>query len=204
MRPAHRRARPALLVAAGLLLSACGIPTTGVVESGAPATGIQSPTLIYFVRDGVLIPVPRKTGREADAVTAMHMLLQGPNGDEQQAGVKTEIPPLTGQPKIWNRGKTGLSIQLPPVTGPLSIAALNQLICTTAHAHHTQDPHVNAVQVTVTYSSGDSGVWRTDTANGGCSLATSSDAVRPSTQPTWNGSERPALGGATESPPDQG
>jgi hypothetical protein len=197
MRLAHRSTRPALLVAAALLLSACGIPTTGVVESGAPATGIQSPTLIYFVRNGVLIPVPRKTGREADAVTAMHMLLQGPNGDEQHVGVETEIPRLKVQPKIWNRGKTGLSIQLPPVTRPLSITALNQLICTTAHARHTQDPHVNSVQVSVTYSSGDSGLWHTDTSNGGCSLATSSDAVRPSTQPTWNGAERPAWGGGT-------
>lgn len=203
MRFARRSTRPALLVSAALLLSACGIPTTGVVESGAPATGLRSPTLIYFVKNGVPIPVPRRTSGEVDLVTTLRMLLQGPDGEEQRAGVTTAIPPLKLSPKIWSTGTTEVGIQLPPVTKPLSDTAFKQLICTAAHTRHTQDPHVTSVQVTITYSSGDAGVWRTGTSGGGCSLATSDDAARPSIRRGRNDSAPPVPGGGAGSRPAQ-
>lgn len=59
MSPVHRAARPALLLLAGvLLLGACGIPTTGVVGSGEPATGIRSTTTLYFTGEDGLVAVP--------------------------------------------------------------------------------------------------------------------------------------------------
>jgi hypothetical protein len=176
MRPAHRTARTALLASAALLLSACGIPATGVVESGAPATGIKSPTLIYFFRNDALIPVPRKTGRGVDVAMVMRLLIQGPSDQEQRAGVTTAMLPLKGYPKVWNEG-ANVSILLPPDNRPLSNAALEQLVCTAAHARHTQDPDVGSVQVTITYPSGDSGVWQVGTSTAGCSPDTPADGA---------------------------
>lgn len=39
--PAPRSLRPALLCTTALLLASCGIPESGVVETGEPATGIR-------------------------------------------------------------------------------------------------------------------------------------------------------------------
>jgi hypothetical protein len=179
MRPAHRAARPALLVSAVLLLSACGIPATGVVESGAPGTGIQSPTLIYFIRNGIPVAVPRENTKRAGAVTAVLTLFRGPTRREEAAGLTTAVPQLKFGPKVWTEGvKT--SILLPGGTRPLSHAALEQLVCTAGHALHTENPNAESVQVVVTYPSGDSGLWQIDGSSEGCSLASpAAEAATP-------------------------
>ena len=46
-----------------LALTSCGIPATGVVEAGGPASGVLPLTPVYFVEGGRLVPVPRNTGR---------------------------------------------------------------------------------------------------------------------------------------------
>jgi hypothetical protein len=45
--------RGLLLLASLLALSSCGIPATGVVEAGDPASGIPPVTQVYFVASGM-------------------------------------------------------------------------------------------------------------------------------------------------------
>ncbi|MBC3839373.1 hypothetical protein GXW82_01565 [Streptacidiphilus sp. 4-A2] len=53
----RRAAGPALLVPISVLLSACGIPTTGVVQAGDPGTGITQPTIVvFFLKNSVPVP----------------------------------------------------------------------------------------------------------------------------------------------------
>ncbi|MFF3848872.1 hypothetical protein [Streptomyces sp. NPDC002328] len=78
-------------------LASCGIPTTGVVEAGRPAGGVEPRVRIYLVRDGALFDVPRRTALPIDVESAVDALLQGPTDDERAQRVTTFLP-LTGLP----------------------------------------------------------------------------------------------------------
>lgn len=170
MKATHRL--PLLVAPSLLALSACGIPATGVVEAGGPASGIASVTSVYFVRDGgALVAVPRTTAEPGDAGTALDLLLLGPTDREQSEGLASEVPgrptlapvptakadPVTGGPDetgedvptVTVRDDT-LSIQLPGAMGRLSDLAIRQLICTAAVAHRVALQSTGPVTVDVT------------------------------------------------------
>lgn len=95
-RPGVRR-RPAVVVAPLLLLlAACDIPGTGVVEAGGPASGVPGATPLYWVESGRLVPVHRPTDLPGDAVEAVRLLLGGPAPDETRAHLTTEVPAVPG------------------------------------------------------------------------------------------------------------
>ncbi|WP_405717625.1 hypothetical protein OG607_01335 [Streptomyces sp. NBC_01537] len=177
------RLRTALLVPAALLLSGCGIPSTGVVESGEPATGAQSPALVYFVRDGALVPVPRTSAKRFDLSTAMALLLKGPDPVERKEGLSTLIPPMKADPKVGVEGAK-VSVVFYPGSRPLKGAGLQQLICTVAHARQVEDPGIGLVSVTVTGSLGGSGTWRAEGSTKTCAVASSpADAALQAQRP---------------------
>ncbi|GGM96505.1 hypothetical protein [Streptomyces fuscichromogenes] len=174
MSRAHRAARPALLVAAAFLLSACGIPTTGVVESGEPATGLRSTTTVYFLKNRVLTAVPRRIARRADTEAAVEAVFSGPDDSDRLSGLTSRLPRLPKDPTVRTAGAT-VRIALGFDTRPQFVqarrlllgAALGQLVCTAAAARRAEDPAVvGPVSVTVTASvnSGDSGdnLWNTE------------------------------------------
>ena len=154
MRAPHRLVL--LLAPALLLLSACGIPATGVVEAGGPASGIVATTPVYFLRNGALVAVPVRTPRPGNAEAAVELLLAGPSQGEQLGGFSTEVPALPdfvqpaptttpgspgGQaepnpvtPTVTVEGDS-LSIRLPYAASALRYLAAQQLICTAAAAH---------------------------------------------------------------------
>ncbi|GGZ17531.1 hypothetical protein [Streptomyces poonensis] len=165
--PAVRRTLPFLL-ATGLALaaSACGIPATGVVEAGEPATGVLEPgtavpaevtgpaahadtVLVYFLRNGSLVPVTRTVDSPADPGPALLMLFKGPDDQEREEGLATELRPFTVMPTVRTDGAT-VVIELPEAVGKLSDTATDQLACTAAAARLRQDPDLAAAQVTVT------------------------------------------------------
>ncbi|MEU1181174.1 hypothetical protein ABZ464_26715 [Streptomyces sp. NPDC005820] len=88
-RPVHRAAL--LVVTAGLALSACGIPSTGVVEAGGPASGITATTPLYFVQDGTLVAVLRAVPEAGDAAVAIEQMLEGPDVVERSKGWTTQV-----------------------------------------------------------------------------------------------------------------
>ncbi|MEU5755520.1 hypothetical protein [Streptomyces sp. NPDC047829] len=161
-----RRLLP-LLLAALLPLSACGIPATGVVEAGEPATGVLDPgpapspsqtwpepdpatvVPLYFVVDGALTTAPRALpGAGADLGSTVLMLFQGPDAEERRNGLTTELPPSTVAPTIRTDG-AAVSVQLPEDAAGLSDLAVDQLACTVAVARMRQDPTLGSAQVTV-------------------------------------------------------
>ncbi|MEU4985389.1 hypothetical protein [Streptomyces sp. NPDC021969] len=155
-----------LLLAALLPLSACGIPETGVVEAGEPATGVLDPGVtsapsesvpeavpvvkvpLYFVQDGSLVAVDRTVPGSTDLGSSVLMLFEGPDDQERGRGLTTELPPAAQAPTIRTDG-TGVTVQLPRSAGILSDTAVDQLACTVAVARLRQDPALGRAQVTV-------------------------------------------------------
>ncbi|WP_369227415.1 hypothetical protein AB5J52_44015 [Streptomyces sp. R39] len=184
------RARRALLlvVAAGALAS-CGIPTTGVVQAGGPASGVVPTTWVYLVRDGTLIAVRRRTDAPGDAETALRSLLLGPTDAERLKGLTTRLPlpraVPTAAPAVPDGGATALpnaprwadlvkvtardhriSVELSfpaaELTDPRLAAA--QLACTAEAAQRTAASGAEPGPVTVTLANG----LRVDTAATRC------------------------------------
>ncbi|MEV5015705.1 hypothetical protein ACIGW1_02605 [Streptomyces sp. NPDC053780] len=160
-----RRALP-LLLAALLPLAGCGIPETGVVEAGEPATGVLQPGVapspsqaqptpvpvaavpLYFVDDGALAPVTRTVPSATDPGTIVLMLLKGPDDQERSRGLTTELPLTAAAPTVRVDGAS-VTVLLPRGTSSLSGTAVDQLACTVAAARLRQDPALDRAQVTV-------------------------------------------------------
>ncbi|MFC8666585.1 hypothetical protein [Streptomyces sp. NPDC057199] len=122
------------LTAAALLLSSCGIPSTGVVEAGEAATGIRPAYVLYFIRQDTLLGVRSQVPGTLDIGTAVVLLFRGPDDLLGLKGLTTELPPLTSPPTVRAEGAR-VSVELPRGTGPLTRTALAQLTCTIADAH---------------------------------------------------------------------
>ncbi len=131
-------AAAALPVAAGLLLTGCGIKPTGVVESGAPAkVRMNAPgtrPLVYFVGpEDRLLPTP--VTYDSDGVkAAVIRVLVGPNEQEKAAGLRTELPRTSLEQAaavlILSPGDDLVEVRLPIRVGDLSQQARRQLVCT--------------------------------------------------------------------------
>ncbi|WP_431034029.1 GerMN domain-containing protein [Streptomyces sp. P6-2-1] len=117
------------LAAAGLaLLAACGVPPTGVIEVGTPATGLSLTQGVYFlVRDapGTLRAAPRAEGSTAGALRA---LLKGPSRAERTS-LTTALPARLPLPGLTTTRGT-LDLRFPRDTPHLSSRAVRQLACT--------------------------------------------------------------------------
>ncbi|PWI20972.1 hypothetical protein DI272_42765 [Streptomyces sp. Act143] len=146
-----------MLVAPALLaLSSCGIPATGVVEAGGPASGITPVTSVYFVQNGTLVAVPRTTAFPGDAAAALELLIGGPTFDEARKRLGTAMPrprAPAAPPTVTGRGDA-LLVKLPPGMGPLADLATRQVICTAAAARHLTDESAATVTIEVTDSRG--------------------------------------------------
>jgi hypothetical protein len=150
--------RVALSVAPVLfVLSSCGIPATGVVEAGGPASGIVPVTPVYFVRDGALVAFTRPTAEPGDPDAALELLLRGPLPEEVLRGVSTQVPvPQKAAMRTLSVSVHGgaLSVELPTGMGRLSGLATQQLICTAAAAHRLTTPSADPLTADVTDGSG--------------------------------------------------
>ncbi|MDQ1027856.1 hypothetical protein QF035_005438 [Streptomyces umbrinus] len=141
------------LTAAALLLSSCGIPSTGVVEAGEAATGIRPAYVLYFVRQDTLLGVRSQVPGTFDIGTAVELLFRGPDAILGRKGLATELPPLRSTPTVRANGAR-VSVELPRGTEPLTRTALAQLTCTIADA-----------RLVVSAGSGSSGGSANDTAS---------------------------------------
>ncbi|WP_331770622.1 GerMN domain-containing protein (plasmid) [Embleya sp. NBC_00888] len=127
----------ALLLAVGV---GCGIPTTGVVEAGEPATGMIAPAdaehpgsvYIYLVADHRLRPTLRTSLAGAGPQAALDLLLAGPTAQEVGDGVTTTVPVNAGPARVTVQSGT-IRIDLAG-SDSLTDIALDQLVCTAAAA----------------------------------------------------------------------
>ncbi|WP_055693248.1 hypothetical protein [Streptomyces prasinopilosus] len=131
-----------LTAVAAVALTACGVPPSGVIEAGAPASGMYSPSAapppprttvsLFFLRDGDLTPYPRRIDDAGDLEAVVHLLFEGPAANETATAV-TELPRLTDAPRVVVADGI-LFVQLLGKTAPLSHRAMLQLTCTVNHA----------------------------------------------------------------------
>ncbi|MFC5952995.1 hypothetical protein ACFP51_00355 [Streptomyces pratens] len=131
-----------LTAVAAVALTACGVPPSGVIETGAPASGMFSPSAtppstpatisLFFLRDGELTPYPRRIDDAGDLEAVVLMLFEVSAANEA-ATATTELPRLTDAPRVTIDGGI-LFVKLPGETAPLSRRAMLQLTCTVNHA----------------------------------------------------------------------
>lgn len=135
-----RVAAPLVGLAAALTLTACGVPPSGVIEAGEPASGMFSPdpkpsapvvVSLYFLRDGELTAYPREVGEPADLGAVVGVLFGGPTASEAETAT-TALPRLKRAPDV-TAGGDAVSVQLPDGVAPLGQPAMLQLACTVAH-----------------------------------------------------------------------
>ena len=133
-------------------LTSCGIPTTGVVEAGGPASGVAPTLQVYFVADGALRGVDRSIAGPVDPESAVRVLLKGPTRAERAAGLYTVLPPeasLMSRVTVTSR-EGRVTIRLSAVPGDSGDLAAAQLICTTVAAQRVIAPGTDPQPVTVT------------------------------------------------------
>ncbi|WP_329176605.1 hypothetical protein [Streptomyces sp. NBC_01477] len=148
------KARAALAVglalAAGPLLTGCGIPTTGVVEAGEPGVGVQPTVILYYVRavDGTLVTFQRRTAAPVDSGNAVRLLLEGLDPVEQKVmGLASELP-TSASATVSTDGDT-VTVDLRAPAPRLSATAVDQVVCTVRAARLAADPDAGPGRVTV-------------------------------------------------------
>ncbi len=131
-----------------LALTACGVPQSGVIEAGEPASGMFSagsrpPTpatvSLFFLRDGKLTAYPRRTGDAADLQAVVRLLFEGPTATEATTAT-TQLPRLSDAPQLTTGDDGMLSIRLPGEASPLSRQGMRQLACTVQTVNLTASP----------------------------------------------------------------
>lgn len=158
--------RSGLLFAAALLLAGCGIPATGVVQAGDPATGVRPTAVLYFIADDQLVPVYREMTEPVHVNTAMELLLAGPDGRDRRRRLTTAFARMS-TPTFSTDGDR-VSVQLSPHSAPLVPIAARQLICTVAEARLSDAPDTVRTGVTVVVT-GLNG-WRAQGYSRDCSV----------------------------------
>jgi hypothetical protein len=158
-----------------LAVTSCGIPATGVVEAGGPASGSLPLTQVYFVENGALVATPRTTERPGEPEAALLLLMAGPlTGEGRVGGLSTEVPgvptsaalptatadspdspgpPPSDAPTVTVKGDR-MTIQLPLAIGKLSDIGARQVICTAAAAYRLTRPSVGALTAEVADGAG--------------------------------------------------
>lgn len=141
---ATRWVAPLVGLVSALTLAGCGVPPSGVIQAGEPASGMYVPgptpvaptaVIVYFLHDGGLRPYPRKIAAPGDFGAVVRVLFHGPIAGESKTAT-TELPRLKAAPEVEIGGDGGdniLSVQLPTNVPPLSHLAMLQLVCTVAH-----------------------------------------------------------------------
>lgn len=124
-----------VVLAALLLVSACGIKPTPVLAAG-PAPTLRDPAsegrgtelILYFVLDDRVTPVARPSAGAAGVESALTMLMDGPSADELAGGYTTALPRRSGAITSTPGPPTTITVPFPlrPITG----AGINQLVCT--------------------------------------------------------------------------
>ncbi|CAL9338744.1 hypothetical protein [Streptomyces sp. enrichment culture] len=128
-----------LLAAAG---SGCGIGTTGPVQAGAPASGVQRPgteastVRLYFAGPYGTRPVTRPTDAPLGPRQALGLLLDGPTPAERERGLTTHVEPEVAGRLSATAGDGAVDVVVPVQvsSGELDVTAVSQLVCTAAHA----------------------------------------------------------------------
>ncbi|SEG61797.1 Sporulation and spore germination [Actinacidiphila yanglinensis] len=124
--------------AAAVLLAGCGVPTTGVVDVGVPASGLPAPERrsslvpVYFLDGDNLRPIVRDVPPGADPVTAaVELLFAGPPKPGGELTTRLPRPPVAVA--VHTEGQT-VTVRLPGGRPAPDTLAMRQVACTAAGA----------------------------------------------------------------------
>ncbi len=163
----RRRTISGLLVACGLLLGACGIPTSNqadVVPSHDVPFHLLSPTvptsttttlfaapyvseLIYLVKSSALVGVRREVVVPAPLNTVIDALLAGPTSSETANGLTTALPPsvrIVSTVIVAGVATINMNAAFGQISGSAETLAVGQLVLTA-----TSQPDVTAVSFAI-------------------------------------------------------
>ena len=143
----------ALAAAAGavVLLAGCGVPTSGVIDVGVPASGLPtvpaagSRAVLYFLDGDRLRPVRQDVKDVQDGqdpvTTAVELLLAGPAAAGRPDLTTHLLRPVapSGSVEVWTRGRT-VTVRLPRGIPAPDALGLRQLACTAAAAFGEASP----------------------------------------------------------------
>ncbi|MGI5189446.1 hypothetical protein ACQEVI_15000 [Promicromonospora sp. CA-289599] len=151
----HRTTRgaAAVVLAAALVTSGCGVGTSGVEDGGEAPTGLAvGPTLYFVDDDGGLRPDVRETGRLGTVVSAIQLLMA--DADPTEEGLHSEIPPTSTRTMVEDAGDY-VTIYLPLSSTEISDVGVDQVICTAAAVVAASGRDVDDVAISVRPTHGD-------------------------------------------------
>lgn len=129
----------ALGAAAAVLLAGCGVPTTGVVDVGDPASGlasdpaVRSEVVAFFLDGDRLQPAGRVVADGAEpVVAAVNLLFAGPAA-AGRPDLTTRLPEPRVTATVRMQGRT-VAVRLPAGVPQPDKLAMRQLACTVAEA----------------------------------------------------------------------
>ena len=129
-RRAVRGVVAAVVLAAALLTSGCGVGPSDVEDGGEAPTGLaEGPTLYFVDADGGLRPDVRDTGRLGTVHVAIQLLMA--DAHPSTDGLRSEIPP-TGTRTVVEDAWDYVTIYLPLSGDEISPLGVDQIICTAA------------------------------------------------------------------------
>ncbi|WP_234440480.1 hypothetical protein [Streptomyces rimosus] len=201
----YTAALSALLLFLALLLTGCGISSTGYVQAGAPAQGIRQPgTATYTARIFFVSPLGiHAAARPADGPVgpqeALDLLVKGPTEAERARGLVSVVPPMPGRlTAVPANG--AVSVHLPVPVSRMEAAAVHQIACTAANAAIPGGRPATEVDVRM-YEPGSGGEpWTVRCSSNGIALpATGPEGFRT---PAPGGSRTPAPEGSRTAAPD--
>ncbi|WP_037853550.1 hypothetical protein [Streptomyces sp. NRRL S-340] len=138
---------PAVAAVLGVVLTGCGVPPTGVVEAGGPASGLTSGARLYFASAGGLRAVPVGDREIRDLAAVVKLLLLGPPPGGRAGGLTSYVE-LPG----FSATGTGTRVTLHldgPYAGTGRDQGTGQLVCTLARAQSVLVPGVRTDDVEV-------------------------------------------------------
>ncbi|WP_158895642.1 hypothetical protein [Amycolatopsis anabasis] len=116
-------------VAAGLLLTGCGIEPTGVLDGGDAPTGVAPGVTLYFVDvQGNLQPSLVESKRLGDVTNAVDLLLRV--GAQSRQGLRSDLPQVTSLGPEVTIADTTVTVTVPLARGEMGPRGADQLICT--------------------------------------------------------------------------
>lgn len=122
-------------LAAGLLLTGCGVLPDGPTPGGDAPTGVAPGVTLYFVnRQEQLQPDPRTTGRLGSIADALALLLTGP-GPGSRSDLHTEIAETAITRVTVTTGPELIRLVLPLARKEVTPLGIDQIVCTALGVH---------------------------------------------------------------------
>lgn len=158
-----RRSTAGALAALALTLAGCGVPPTGVIGAGDPATGLTKGLRIYFVSSAGRLEGVSRPGVKIDELgDVLKFLIAGPTEAEQNRGLTSLVGGLSFDVTADGARVTASSPQATAADSRRDDLLNGQLVCTLARAQSVLHPEIppDDVQVTLNGAGRPTGPYR--------------------------------------------